>query len=225
MASAGDCLCRLVPLALLVDVTLAVDCDGEAMGLVDDREVPVLFRCVERLAGPLGAKEVTAYHDPVELVPRVLGQRRVEVAGAELHEIELEPIGELPDPLRAEIRGRDYEDPVARAAQDQLLHVQPGHDRLARAWVVGQQEPQPRLPQEAVVDRLELVRQRLDVRYRDRCHLVREGDVDPLRLDAEAELHAGRRRTAARSGARLISMPSSSDSASTCLPGPDGPSK
>jgi hypothetical protein len=67
------------------------------------------------------------------------------VGGTELHKVQLEAFGQLADPLPPQACGRSHEDPVAGAAQDQLLHVQPGHDRLPRAGVIGEQVPKPRL--------------------------------------------------------------------------------
>jgi hypothetical protein len=157
--------------------------------LVHHGQIPVLVRGVECLPGPVGAQEITADHHMIVLIPGVLRQRRVELAGTQLHEVELEPLSELPDPLRPQVRRGHNQDAVSRPAQDQLLHVQTRHDRLARARVIGQQKPQPRLAQEAVVDRLQLVRQRLDVGHRDAGHLVGEGDIDAASLNAQPELN------------------------------------
>lgn len=106
----------------------------------------------------------------------------------ELHEVELETLGQLSHPLGSETGGGHDEDAVARPTKDQLLHVEPRHDRLAGARVVGQQETQAGLGQEPVVDRLELVGQRLDVRHRHGRHVVGERHLDPASLDAEPEL-------------------------------------
>ena len=69
------------------------------------------------------------------------------------------------------------------AAGDQFLRQQPGHDRLAGAGIVGQQEPQ-RLPrQHRLVHRGDLMRQRLHQRgvHRQRgVEQVREVDAQRL---------------------------------------------
>ena len=65
---------------------------------------------------------------------------------------------------------------------------EPGHDRLAGAGVVGEQEPQRLARQHLLVDRGDLVRERLDERGAHREVRVEEvGEVDPLRLGDESE--------------------------------------
>ena len=64
----------------------------------------------------------------------------------------------------------------------------PGHDRLAGAGVVGQQEAHAGELEQVVVDRFELVRQRIDARDRQaevRIELV--GDAERVCLEAEAK--------------------------------------
>ena len=60
------------------------------------------------------------------------------------------------------LAGRDDQHAPDQAAGLQFLEQQPGHDRLAGAGVVGQQEPDARQLQEVAVDGLQLVRQRID---------------------------------------------------------------
>ena len=68
------------------------------------------------------------------------------------------------------------------------LSSKPGHDRLAGAGVVGEQEPDARQLEEVVVDRFELVRQRIDAGDGEReVRVVLVGQAEPLGLDAEAE--------------------------------------
>ena len=70
----------------------------------------------------------------------------------------------------------------------QLLHQQAGHDRLAGAGVVGQQEAQRLARQHRLVDRRDLVRQRLDVGGVDGQQRVEEvRQADALRLGHQAE--------------------------------------
>lgn len=169
----------------------AVHGDGEAVGLVDHRQVPLPLGCVEGLPRPVGAQEISAHHHPVEGVPGVVGEGRVEMRSPQLDEVEAEALRQLTDPLRTEVGRRHHQDPVTGPAQHQLLHVQARHDRLAGARVVGQQVAESGLRQEAVVHRLQLVGQRPDAGDRQAGHLVREGDLDALRLDAETEPRLG----------------------------------
>ena len=70
--------------------------------------------------------------------------------------------------------GRDDEAAIEVAAQHQLADVEARHDRLAGAGVVGEQEPQRLQRQEPAVDRLDLVRQRLDRRRLDRGERIEQ---------------------------------------------------
>ncbi len=65
-------------------------------------------------------------------------------------------------PLLGEAAGADDQASLQIAAGDQLLDQQPGHDRLARAGIVREQETQRLARQHRFVDRSDLVRQRLD---------------------------------------------------------------
>ena len=56
----------------------------------------------------------------------------------------------------------DDEAALERAADEELADEQPGHDRLAGARVVGEQEAQRLAREHLLVDRGDLVRQRLD---------------------------------------------------------------
>ena len=91
-------------------------------------------------------------------------------------------------PLEGEVGRADDQDALGEAAELQLANEQARHDRLARAGVVGQQEPHARELEQVVVDRLELMRQRIDARDREtevRIELV--GDAEGVGLEAEAE--------------------------------------
>ena len=69
-----------------------------------------------------------------------------------------------------------------------LFQQQAGHHGLAGAGVVGEQKTHARQLDELVVDRLKLVRQRIDARNREReVRVVLVGGLQPHRLDAQAE--------------------------------------
>src|SRR6202023_2200119 len=102
-----------------------------------------------------------------------------------LCERQIEALRELPCPLRAEVRGRHDKNPIAGPPKDQLLHVEASHDRLASPWVVCQEEARSWFPEKAVVYRLELMRKRLDVRHRQRRHVVLKGHLDSVCFDPE----------------------------------------
>ena len=61
--------------------------------------------------------------------------------------------------MEGEVGGGDDEHTLDQAADLQLLDQQAGHDGLAGAGVISQQEADARQLQEVVIHRLELVRQ------------------------------------------------------------------
>ncbi len=91
----------------------------------------------------------------------------------------------------ARLPGQTMRQRLQVAAGDQLLDQQPGHDRLARAGVVGQQKAQRLARQHRLVDRRDLVGQRLDERGVDRQHGVKQvRQVDAVRFGDQAEQRA-----------------------------------
>ena len=87
---------------------------------------------------------------------------RFELVVGENVERQVEATVQLVLPLLDQAAGAHDQAPLQVAARDQLLDQQPGHDRLAGAGVVGQQEAQRLARQHRLVDRRDLVRQRLD---------------------------------------------------------------
>ena len=121
----------------------------------------------------------------------VAGARGLELVVGEDLEGQVEAAVELVLPLLGEAAGADDEAALEVAARDQLLDEQAGHDRLAGARVVGEQEAQRLARQHRLVDRRDLVRQRLDERGVDREHRVEEvRQADAVRLGDEAEERA-----------------------------------
>ncbi len=95
---------------------------------------------------------------------------------------------QLPLPLEAEVGRSDDQDALDETPDLQLLDEEPRHDGLPRARVVGQQEPDTWDPQEVVVDRLQLVRQRIDAGDGEaEVGVVLVGEAEAHGLDAEAE--------------------------------------
>ena len=82
-----------------------------------------------------------------ELVP--------DVRALEDHELLAELLTQLPLPLEGQV-GRAHQHAVRQAAQLQLADEQAGHDRLAGARIVRQEEPYARELQKVLVDGFEL---------------------------------------------------------------------
>jgi len=81
---------------------------------------------------------------------------------------------------------RRYEDqhPLHRLAQLHLLDIQPSHDRLARAGIIGQQEAETRLRQHPLVDSLDLMGERADAGEGDgELPVMGVGQADAGRFD------------------------------------------
>ncbi len=79
-------------------------------------------------------------------------------------EVEAKLLPELVLPLLDEAAGRDDEAALDVSAHDELLDEEPGHDRLAGAGVVREQEPERLAREKLLVDGLDLMRQRLEIR-------------------------------------------------------------
>ena len=94
-------------------------------------------------------------------------------------------------PLEGEVGRADDQDALGQAAQLELADEQPRHDGLAGAGVVGQEEADAGELEQVVVDRFELVRQRIDARDRQtEVGIELVGDAERVRLEAEAQQNA-----------------------------------
>ena len=129
------------------------------VGLVHYHQVPVgLLQAGEDVAA-LG--QVQGGDDPVLVQPLVQAELVVHVAAPHHEELLVELLQELPLPLEGQVGGADDEDPVGQAPELQLPDQEAGHDGLAGAGVVGQQEPDGGQLHEVLVDRFQLVGQRV----------------------------------------------------------------
>ena len=121
--------------------------------------------------------------DQIGLQEPVAGTRRGRLVVGEDLEVQVEALVQLILPLLGQAAGTHHQTALQVAAGDQFLHQQSGHDRLAGAGIVGQQEAQ-RLPrQHRLVHRGDLMRQRLHQRgvHRQRgVEQVREVDAQRL---------------------------------------------
>ena len=96
----------------------------------------------------------------------------VDQMPAEHLETQIELGGQFLAPLLNQPTGSDHDHPFAVGTQHQLLDIEAGHDRLARARIVGQQEPQRKPRQQFLIDGADLMRQRIHIRAVDRNHRV-----------------------------------------------------
>ena len=134
---------------------------------------------------------VEARDQQVLLEERVSGIRGVDHLPREDLEAEVELLAQLVLPLVDQHPRADDEHALGVAAHHQLLDQQAGHDGLAGAGVVGEQEVQRLAGEHLLVDRRDLVRKRHHVGGADREQRVKEvGELDASRLAPEAEERA-----------------------------------
>ncbi len=142
----GDLLRHLVA-ARLVYRQVRVKSGTQLVGLVKDDQV-VRRRCQVRFAHPVAPQRV---HTDDGQVAAWVGER-VAVLGIGAREdakAQAEEIAQLALPVAHQAGGRDDEHPLDEPAQQHLADDQAGHDRLARAGIVGQQEAKPGMIQQA----------------------------------------------------------------------------
>lgn len=131
-----------------------------AMGLVHNHEVPLDLAQPGQDVLPL--REVERRDNPFLLEPLVDTELITQVAPLQDQKLLVEFLLQLPLPLECEIGGSDDQDSLGQAAHLELPDEQSRHDRLAGAGVVGEQEADAGELEEVVVDRLELVRERVN---------------------------------------------------------------
>ncbi len=157
-----------------------------AVRLVHDHEIPVDLAQPGQDVGAL--RQVERRDDPVALQPLVHAELVADVLALEDQELLVELLLQLALPLEGEVGRADDQDALGEAAQLELADEQARHDRLARAGVVGQQEAHARELEQVVVDRFELVRQRIDARDREaEVGIELVGDAERVGLEAEPE--------------------------------------
>ncbi len=135
---------------------------GQLVRLVEDRQI---------VGGDAGAPQPVERRAAGQRVERDDDQVAVRpaerVAGAGVGagddaEAEPEQRPQLPLPVADQTGGRRDDHPFDPSAQEHLAHGEAGHDGLAGARVVGEQEAERVLPEHPLVDRDALVRQRVD---------------------------------------------------------------
>ena len=182
---AAEELAELVALGLLQLAAEVVR--GHPVRLVDDHQVPV--GVLELVLEVVGTGKLVHPRDeqvmPGEDIAVGLGVG--ELAGEQL-ERQAELLPQLVLPLLDQPAGRDDQAALQVAAEHELLDVEPGHDRLARAGIIGEQEPQRGPPDQLAVDGLDLVGQRLQIGGMHREHRVETArHPDPQRLGGQLE--------------------------------------
>ncbi len=156
------------------------------MRLVHDDQIPVDLAQPRQDVVALG--QVEGGDDPVSLQPLVYAELVANVLALEHEELRVELLLELALPLEGEIGRTDDQDALGEAAELEFTDEQPGHDRLASAGVIRQQESYACELEEVVVDRFELVRQRVHPRDREpEVGVELVGDAEGVGLEAEAQ--------------------------------------
>ena len=132
------------------------------VSLVRDDQVP--FRVRELgLQVEVAGELVEPADDEVVLAEPVAGAGRLQLVVGQDLEGELELLPQLVLPLLGERAGADHHAAAQVAPDVELLDEEAGHDGLAGAGIVRQEEPQGLARQHLAVDRQDLVRQRHDL--------------------------------------------------------------
>ena len=131
-------------------------------GLVADDQVPLGALCKLLLEVLIAGEHVEPGDQPVAVVEGIARARGFDHVARQDAELQSEFLAELVLPLLDEApRGNDQA-ALQVAPGAQLLDQQPGHDRLARPRIVGQQEAQRLARQHLAIDGGDLVRQWID---------------------------------------------------------------
>ncbi len=157
------------------------------MRFIDDDEIPLgpaqlVFQVV--ITGNLVQPDDSA----VRLQKGVARHRGLKGVTRQDVKVQLELEPEFILPLCGQVAGHADQAAVHIATDDQFFDEQPGHDRLACAGVVGQQEAQRLAGQHLAVHSRDLVGQRLNKRGVDGQHRVEEmRKADAVRLSRQPE--------------------------------------
>ena len=175
-------------LAELVGEGLLVATGGaHFVGLVHDDEIPMAAE--EAFLGVFDARDPgDGGDDLVFVLPGIGAVVGAEDVAADDLEVLAELVLHFALPLEGEAGRRDDEGAFDQAANLQLLDEQAGHDGLAGARVVRQQEADAGQAEEVVVNGFELVRERVNASDGEReVGVVLEGQPEAHRFDAEPE--------------------------------------
>ena len=160
---------------------------GHLVGLVDHDEVPVGGRQLGLKV--LVARQVIKARDQQRpLTERVSAARGLDHVLGEDLERQRELLPQLVLPLLDQAPRRDDQAPFDVTPDHQLLAEQPGHDRLTRTRIIGQEKAQRLTGQHLFVDRFDLVRKRVEIRRLGREERIEKvSQRYPFRLGHEPE--------------------------------------
>src|SRR5271157_4887606 len=100
-----------------------------------------------------------------------------------------ELVVEFPPPLVSQVGRGDDQSAFDQSSELEFLDRQPSHDRFPGTGIVSDQEPDAGLGQQVGVDRIDLMRQRIDLRHGDgEVEVVLEGEPNAMCLGGEAKV-------------------------------------
>ena len=111
-----------------------------AVRLVTDDQIPRRRGFEPGLEVVVARQHVEARDEARPVRERVAGRGGLDLLAAQDVEREVELVRQLVLPLLHQAAGRDDQAALQAAPDQELLDEQAGHDRLAGAWIVGQQE-------------------------------------------------------------------------------------
>ena len=124
----------------------------------------------------------------IPFLPRVLPVVRPKHVSTNDVELLTKLVRHFPLPLKGQAGRRDDQHSLHQSTRFEFLQQQPGHDCLASAGIIRQQKANARQLQEVAVDGLQLMRQRIDSRDRQREEwIVLVGQTQPMSFDAQTK--------------------------------------
>ncbi len=160
------------------------------MGFIDHHQVPA--RQAQLLLEVFGAGQlIDAGDQQVMVVEGVSAARLFDLLSRKQRKRQAELLEHFVLPLLDQAAGGDDQHALGIRAHQQLADEEACHDGLASTGVVGQHVAQRLARQHRLVDRRDLVRQRLHVRRVHRHHRIEQvGQVDPVGLGGKFEVLA-----------------------------------
>ena len=172
---------QLVALALMAFVPRR-----HPVRFIYDDQIPANLLQPRQNVAPLGQIQRSDYL--TAFLPFVGAELVADVAAAKYKEAFVKLIVEFPLPLESEVGRADYGNALRQAAQFQLANEQAGHNSFAGAGVIGQQKPHAGQLQQVMIDRFQLMGQRVNPRHRQREIRVKlVGDAQRIGLQAQPQ--------------------------------------
>ncbi len=167
---------------------LAGEVGRELVGLIEHHQIPASE--TELRLDLHVARHLIEPDDQMIVVGEGITARRsgLQLAGKDA-ELQAKLPKQLITPLLDQAAGGDDQNTAGIGAHQQLADIEPSHNRLTSTGVISEDEAQGLARQQRLIDRRNLVRERLDIGGVNRHHRVEEeGQVNALGLNGEGKV-------------------------------------